>query len=487
MLTGNDVKILDINAEFFGTPPSTLMENAGLKIARFITKKYPNKSILIFCGLGNNGGDGFVAARHLSEKQQVSLILTGKEEDIKTNIAKINFQKLKSFKIKIIDSISLDSVDTFLDQADIIIDAMLGVGLTGKLREPFQTLVEKINTKTNKPVISVDVPTGMGLDVSIKADHTITFHDKKAGMNSNQCGIIHVEDIGIPQQAEIYIGPGDLQVLYPKPKKESHKGQNGRVLVIGGGPYYGAPTLSALASLRTGADLAYIACPSYTANIISHFSPNLIVKPLLSNDYLQLQDVKRISKFIETVDSIIIGPGLGDKNETKDAIVEVVQLIMDACIPLVIDADAISAIGKKHDLIEHSATVITPHKNELKEFLFEPIKKDLDERKKQVEKWAKNLGIAIFLKGPIDILSDGNITRLNIVHNEAMTVGGTGDVLAGVIGSLLSKKVSPINACRIAAYLNGQSGNMAFKKYSYGLVATDVINELPHVLKENIR
>jgi NAD(P)H-hydrate epimerase len=141
---------------------------------------------------------------------------------------------------------------------------MLGVGLVGDLKEPYFSIVEKINNLKNKTIIAVDIPTGFGTKTIVKPDYTVTFHDIKKDMKENNCGKIKTVSIGVPQKALDYIGPGELSVYYPIPKKESHKGDNGRILVVGGGPYIGAPALTGLAALRTGVDLVYIATPKKT-------------------------------------------------------------------------------------------------------------------------------------------------------------------------------------------------------------------------------
>jgi len=152
--------------------------------------------------------------------------------------------------------------------------------------------------------------------------------------------------------------------------------------------------------------------------------------------------------------------------------------------PIVVDADAIKVIGNNPGLVKNSQIVLTPHTGEFNELTGIKLSNDLKDRKKNVEKWAESLDVTIVLKGSIDIISNGKETKLNDIHNEAMTVGGTGDVLAGIIGGLLSKKISPFNASRIGVFIAGSAGNIAFEKRSYGLIATDIIEEIPIVLKK---
>ena len=500
MITGKEIKVLDKNSEYHGIPTSTLMENAGKDVADFITKQLHQKDIIVFCGTGNNGGDGFVAARYLAKNYNLTVFLTGKEDEIRSDISKDNFKKLKKSNVKIYDIGSLKLVDKILTKNNIVIDSMLGIGLAGSLREPYLTLVKKINN-AKKTIVSVDVPTGLGCNVAVKPSYTITFHDVKKGMNEKNSGKIKVVDIGIPKKAAEYVGPGELVTYYPISKEDSHKGDNGRVLVVGGGPYIGAPALSGLAALRTGSDLVFIATPKKAARSITSFSPlwitperlaketarlspNLIVRELTNEEMLVLDDIEIIEDYIPKIDAAVIGPGLGSDKKTKDAIEKVIIKCEKNNKKMVIDADAIQVVGKKPGIVKYSQTVITPHAGEFKELTNVKLDNNLEHRKKKVEEWAKRLGVTILLKGPTDIISDGIETKLNDVHNQAMTVGGTGDVLAGIVGALLSKGAEPFNAARIGAFLNGAAGNIAFEKKSYGLIATDIIEEIPRVLKK---
>jgi ADP-dependent NAD(P)H-hydrate dehydratase / NAD(P)H-hydrate epimerase len=504
MLTGKEIHVLDINSEFYGVPAIKLMENAGKNVADLINKKLKlkNKNILIFCGTGNNSGDGFVAARYLSEKHNVTVFLTGKPNDIRTNISKKNFEKLKNRKkIKIDTTNDISKIIDLIPKNDLILDSMLGIGLSGELREPYNTIVKQINKTKNKTIISVDVPTGLGTNNYVKADYTITFHDIKKEMNTKNSGKIIIADIGIPKKAEEYVGPGELKIYYPIPKKESHKGDNGRLLIIGGGPYYGAPALSSFAAQRIGTDLVIIATPKKVAKAITSYSPllikpvklakhlakispTLIIKELNDEEHLVLKDIKIIEKQINKADALLIGPGLGTDKQTRETVEKTIKKFTEQKKPIVIDADAIQVVGKKQDLIKNTRTVLTPHTGEFKHLTGVTLTNDLKKRKETVQKWAKKLGVTIVLKGPIDIISNKETTKLNDFHNQAMTVGGTGDVLAGLIAGLLSKKVEPFNAVCMGIFINGAAGNLAFKKYSYGLVATDIIEQIPNVLKK---
>lgn len=483
MISPKEIKVLDINTEFFGVKSVTLMENAGKSVAEFILNelKITNEQILILCGPGNNGGDGFVAARYLSGKNKVIVFLTAQERQIKTELSIQNFSKLKKLNIKIYDINSLNKIDELLKTSTLIIDSMLGIGISGELREPYINLVEKINELNDKTIISVDVPTGIYTKKHIIPNFTITFHDKKTSMHQSNSGNIIISDIGIPKKAIEFIGSGELSVYYPRPKTHSHKGQNGKVLVIGGGPYCGAPALSGLAAMRTGCDLVNIASPKSVSGIISSFSPNLIVKEL-KGKFLSYDHLPVIEKLIKISDSIIIGPGIGNRKETEKTVITLVKFITENKKPLVIDADAIKPIGENLRIIKNTNTVITPHIGEFKDLTGVSLNANINDRIKKTSKWTKKIGVGLLLKGHIDVISNGQEVKLNDIHSVAMTVGGTGDVLAGVIGSLLSRGVDTFNAMRIAAFINGMAGVEAFKNKSYGMIATDLIEEIPKIL-----
>jgi ADP-dependent NAD(P)H-hydrate dehydratase / NAD(P)H-hydrate epimerase len=480
MLTPRDVHILDQNAAYLGIPTSDLMENAGHAVAEYVKTTFPKaKKILVACGPGNNGGDGFVAARLLTEHHKVTVIplLTDKLSPL----ARANYEKLTRTTATIVkDPTNLSSL---IKDADVLIDALLGIGLSGELREPFATIVKAINAAHQPAVVSVDVPSGLGTSLSVAARATVTFHDVKQGMNPKNSGIIKTADIGIPEDARIYVGPGDLNVYYPHPDPASHKGQNGVVLVIGGGPYTGAPALAGLAALRTGADLAFIVTPKRSWQVISSYSPNLIVRHLTS-DVLVQEDFAVIADLLPRVDTVIIGPGLGSDPQTVQATGSILQELYKQDRPMVVDADAIASFREHPPDSRHCPIVVTPHAGEFTKLTGEVLPSDIPGRIERVQNHAQRLGIVICLKGQTDIVSDGATTRLNRVHNVGMSVGGTGDVLTGVIGAMMSKRVSPLEAARAGLFLNGAAGNEVFAKKSYGLLATDLIDEIPSILRK---
>jgi NAD(P)H-hydrate epimerase len=320
MIPFKEVNVLDVNSEYLGVATSQLMENAGKGTAEVALERFAinGTKVAIICGSGNNGGDGFVAARYLAEHCNVVDVLLKPEDNIRSDIAKENFLKIKDM----VDIVPISELEQALSDTELVIDAMLGIGISGQLREPYVSCINSLNS-LEVPVLSVDVPSGLGSDNQINPKMTVTFHDVKEGMTEDNSGEIVVVDIGIPEEAAKYLGPGEL-IYYPRPGKDSHKGDNGRLLIIGGGPYTGAPALAGLAAYRMGADLVHIATPAKTYEIIASYSPNFIVHRL-GGDVFSGEDMEVIKSIVEKVDAVIVGPGIGDAPQTRDGVYTVIK------------------------------------------------------------------------------------------------------------------------------------------------------------------
>jgi len=469
-----EVRVLDINSSHLGVRTITLMENAGRAVARYVSSNFRTGArVAVLCGKGNNGGDGFVAARHLAASMSVDVFLAEPESEIASGISKANLERVRGL-VRPLPAFRPESYH-------VIVDALLGVGLQGRPREPYAKIIRMLND-ARTPKVSVDVPSGWPSDLAVRPDATITFHAPKRGMTPRNSGRIVTEDIGIPEDAERYCGPGDFALL-PRRPKDAHKGDAGRVLVIGGGPYTGAPAFAGMAAMRSGVDLVFVATPEPAALPVSIYSPSLIVRPL-SGDVLCEDHVDKLLGYSRQCDAVAIGPGLGDAQETLLA----VERIVKGCgKPLVIDADAIAAVGASPKVLRGKTGVITPHGGEFKKLTGRGLPEgDIERRIEAVKAAARSTGFTILLKGPTDIISDGTHVKLNRVHNDAMTVGGTGDVLTGIVSGMIAQKAAPFAAARIAAFTNGLAGNLAFEEKSYGLLATDVIEKIPLVLRRHL-
>ncbi len=476
MITASEMRVLDRNAQHFGVSILDLMESAGKAVADAAREDFgvAGKKVLVVCGTGNNGGDGFVAARLLAEDANVTVLLARPPDQVSTPEARTNFERLKD--VRVLEG--LDRSEGSMSEADLIIDALLGIGVEGPLREPFATLIREMNA-SGKPILSVDVPSGLGAAPVVKPRVTVTMHDAKAGMTPENSGTVRIADIGIPAQVARTIGPGEF-VLYPRPRAESHKGQNGTLLIIAGGPFTGAPALVAMGALGMGADLVHIATPALAAEIVASYSPNFIVHPLVGHRLLH-EDLEVILDLAAKADAIAIGPGLGDAVGTLATVRDVIKSVDK---PIVFDADAIRAVGQEPTILARKTAVATPHSREFTALTGKTLPDSLEDKPKMVQEAARVLGVTILLKGHVDIVSDGTRTKLNYTGNPGMTVGGTGDVLCGAVGGLLCKGVAPFDAARLGAFSNGYAGDLAFKVKSYGLTATDVADNLGRVLAE---
>jgi hydroxyethylthiazole kinase-like uncharacterized protein yjeF len=491
-ISSREMRALEINAEYFGVSVVQLMETAGRNVAVEVSSRFPqNKKILVFCGLGGNGGDGFVAARHLlSMGFKVTVILAGKGKEITNDAALKNFCALKFLRQNIpihevTDSSAMPEVD-----AEIIIDALLGTGTKGKLKPPISQIVEYINS-LNAFKIAVDMPTGIDSDTgevlgnAVKANATVTFHKAKVGLENAKkyAGELIVKDIGLPKELEKYAGPGDVLLVTKARSSSAHKGDFGRLLVIGGSEVFsGAPTLVALAALRTGVDMAYLAAPSKTARAISSMSPDLITLKLDGN-HLHPSNMTALKPYVEMVDAVVLGPGLGLHSETKEFVKTCVSVVESASKPLLLDADGLKAFAEFKKALK-VPIVLTPHAGEYAILTGWKLAESLEERVSEVQRTAAELKAVILLKGQVDVVCDGKRFKLNFTGNPGMTVGGTGDVLSGVVGAFLAQKADAFEAAVAGAFVNGAAGDLVAKNIGYHMMATDLINWIPHVLND---
>ena len=496
MITSDRMAQVDANAAALGVPRAKLMESSGAAVARAVrAESEPGDRVVVVAGRGNNGGDGLVAARFLDDRR-VSVRLLGRRETIATEIARENWDALRRAAYdarEVRDTAALD-----LPEADAVVDAMLGTGLGGPLREPEATVVERVND-ADATVVAVDVPSGMDADtgetpgVAVDADRVVTFHDRAPGLTGLDAAVT-VADIGIPDAAERFVERGDLLALSRDPT--AHKGQHGEVLVVGGGPYTGAPALAARAALRAGADLVRVACPASVAREVQATDPALIVREL-DGDRLAPVHVDRLLDLAAEHDAVVVGPGLGDADPTLDAVVD---LLSGHDGRAVVDADALRVVPRV-DADADADLTCTPHRGELRR-MGGPDLRERPDPEAAVATFAAEVGATLLVKGARDVVSDGEDTRVNRTGNPGMTVGGTGDVLAGLTGALAGSLPS-VQAAAVAAYANGRAGDLAVGAREtddvadsddmadddgrppvggYGLLPTDLAERLPRAL-----
>ncbi|MDR3282380.1 MAG: NAD(P)H-hydrate dehydratase [Candidatus Methanoplasma sp.] len=465
MITALDSAVMDANSEALGVGVARLMGNAGAAVAEVLKERFHGKRVLFVCGVGNNGGDGIVAAS-LTPPDTTEVALLRPAAEIRSLYAREALSKLRC-PVSALEG----SIPTGFD---VLVDCALGTGASGNLREPYRSYIS-LTRAFRGAIVSVDVPSGLGTDISVEPDITITFHDFKQGMNESNSGEILIKDIGIPKDAYQRVGPGDM-LRYPIPRNDSHKGDNGRLLVIGGGACHGAPAMAAMAALRVGADIVRVAVPEGSSLQVASFSPVFVVKEL-GGEVLSLRHVDYLLKLAVDHDAVVIGPGLGTAPET----VETVKVFISQCdVPTVVDADGLNALGK--GFRTDGDVILTPHTGE-----FARLGGDVEDKHASASELARRTGATILLKGPEDIIADGPLVRVNGTGTPAMTGAGTGDVLSGIVGGLLSKGLGTFDAASLGAYISGKAGELAFSKLSYGMIATDVIARIPKVLRDGLR
>jgi NAD(P)H-hydrate epimerase len=490
VISSREMHALEMNAEYYGIELVQLMENAGRHVAAEIAARCtPDKKVVIFCGLGGNGGDGFVAARHLVNMGfDVRVVLAGCGKEISHEAAARNFAAIEFIDVpihEVSDSSSIPKV-----AANVVVDAVLGTGTKGKLKPPIKQLVENINSLVGFKV-AVDVPTGIDSDTgkcvgeAVKADVTVTFHLSKSGLAyaKKYVGELVVKDIGLPKMLEKFAGPGDVSLVTRKREPTVHKGEFGRVLVIGGSETYsGAPTLASLAALRAGVDLVFLAAPTKTAHAISSMSPDLITLKL-EGEHLKPSSMASLKPYVDSIDAVVLGPGLGLHEETKEFVKICVNTFEAAGKALVLDADALKAFGEfKRPLKVPS--VLTPHAGEYARLTGQKLSDDVEERLVAVKKTAKELNTVILVKGRVDLICSRNRHKLNFTGNPGMAVGGTGDILAGIVGALLAQKADAFEAAVAGAFINGAAGDFVVNEIGHHLVATDLLEYIPKVMDD---
>ncbi|MFX0170147.1 MAG: NAD(P)H-hydrate dehydratase [Candidatus Hodarchaeota archaeon] len=489
-LSAEEMSVIERNAQYLGLSRLLLMENAGRAVATEILRRFKKlPSVAIFAGLGGNGGDGFVAARHLAPScRQVRLIILGNPTTIQNAPAAANWQIIQKMRHSVDLHITKDSSELPTVRATVIVDALLGTGVKGKPSQLFEKAIKMMNQMEGFKV-AIDVPTGIHpntgepiLAEAFQPDLTITFHRPKIGLvkNKERVGKLVVADIGIPPEAELYVGPGDVLYAIQPRSIFTKKGDFGRLLIIGGSPQYiGAPILASIGALRSGVDLVYLAAPRHVITAATSQSPD-IIPVSLKHEKLVNEDLLVIEEVLIDTQAVLIGPGLGSHHETLDTIGKILTITNKMKKPLVIDADALKVVSRVMNIGANA--IITPHAGEFKRIAGFEAAIPLLQRAQQVRDLAKTLKSLVLLKGPVDIISTPNETRLNWTGHPAMSVGGTGDVLAGLVAGFRAQGVDAFHSACAASFVNGAAGLLAVQDKGPGLVALDLGEYIPRIL-----
>lgn len=459
-----DVKRDDLNYMHLYRDATGLMDNAARQIAEFVRTTFGSGiRVCAVCGTGNNGGDGIAALEHLRSEDDVTVILVRGKNSLKTTEAK---WALKNYGGKIA---GIRSLEKELRESDVVLDCIFGIGISGDPREPYSTTIKKMN-RIGRNIVSVDVPSGLGTSIAVKPAHTVTFTDVKRGMKKENSGNIVVRDIGIPEAVSKYAGPGDM-VYYTEPESESHKGMNGTLAIVGGWEFYGSSVIAGTGANAFGNDLVRIYVSEKNYEIISSFSPYLIVRNINS---MKSDWIKEVLKSR----AVLVGPGLGQSQESKKAALSVIRSHTG---PIVVDADGIGMISGNLAAIKGKDVIFTPHSREFETLTGSPATEE------NAVKFARKHSAVIVLKGKEDIVTDG--TRIIHVQggNARMTMGGTGDLLAGLISAAASRGIEPFRSAVMGAYVNKKAGEYSYRQKSYWYGIDDMISSIPQIMMDNIQ
>ena len=514
-------KLDSLAEKYFGIPTSLLMENAGRKISDFIKSNFgKNSAVVIVAGTGNNGGDGFCVAKHLYNagfKVHIAIIQEkGKiKGDALLNLNIIKNISEKDERIRVEETRDVERVRLLIKDSDLIIDAIFGTGLSREIEDNnILSIIDEINSsenRKNKKVISIDIPSGLDSDLGIplpkavRADFTITFAPAKAGLfifpAPYYTGNIVIEDIGIPKLlwedsqikiVTIEIARALLRERNRTKKEDAHKGDFGRTFIIAGAVgRAGAAVLSGLGSLKVGSGLVYILTPKSVYLPVASGAKEYMVHPAEDDGQtFSEQALKTMEKLIDEINptSIVFGPGVYLKDSIKKMLIRILDFSHSKNIPVIIDADGINALAEiGYEKIfngEPKRLILTPHPGEMSRLLKgEKIKDIQKDRINCAKSFSERTGTITVLKGARTIISDGKRVFINLSGNQGLASGGTGDVLSGIIGGLVSQGYQLTEASILGVFLQSFSADLITNERGAPyLTAEEVARKIPEAL-----
>lgn len=510
LLTATQMRELDrIAIEEWLVPGLVLMENAGRATTDYLEENfydfYPGP-VTVFAGKGNNGGDGYVIARHLMNRGwDVAIVVLAEVGEISGD-ARVNLDILikSSADIKFLSNAAgIDGQLEQFRQTGLVVDALLGTGLSSEVSGLYARVIDWINS-SGSPVVAVDLPSGIDattgqiLGTAVFADLTVTFASAKVGQVVYPAvefvGDLVVTDIGIPKQLadqqkinHLFINSEAARILLPARPARGHKGTFGHFLLVAGSTgKSGAAALAAEGSLRAGAGLATLACPAHLNSIFETKLTEVMTVPLPEVDgMVSMQALADIEELWEDKSVLAIGPGLG----TGEEIGGLVRRLVRKCpLPMVIDADGLNALAGHLEVLQDRSelTVLTPHPGEMARLLGCSVAEVESDRVAIARKFSCEHGIILVLKGARTIVAEpGGAVFVNGSGNPSLACGGTGDVLTGMIGGLLGQGLAPVAAVLLGVYLHGRAADRLFETQGRaGILATDLLQEIPATRRE---
>jgi len=494
--------------EEYGFDPHTLMENAAreaFSVLEELSGGARGKRILLLAGPGNNGGDAIALARLVQDAGAETLLVLTRPRNKYKDSAGYNLRLATKLSVPILP------VSRFRPEEsgpfDVIVDGLLGTGFSGQLRPDMAALVAMVNALgKDRFVLALDIPsglsglTGLPCPVAVKANATVTFEEAKLGpalpAAAPFTGRLVVRKIGIPVAVKdkypamrACITDEILDGL-TAPDSFLHKGRAGRVLVIGGSPgLTGAPHLAGLAALRAGAGLVTVACPEGTESRVKAGSPDLMTLPLPGGENWSADMADALAGALARTDALAVGPGLG----RKDATGAFLRRLLPAPVPTVLDADALYFLANDPKLCAALGpnVALTPHPGEMAALLGLSVAEVEEDRFGAAGRLARETKATVVLKGPGTVIAPApgtdSRTFLSPISCPNLAVGGSGDVLTGLVAALMAAGNSPLQACRLGVYWHGLAGKRLAKRFPRrGNLASEIADALPFVIKERM-
>jgi len=495
-VTAEEMRKIEEKAVEEGLTFTELMERAGRAVADEVLREEPH-TVTVVCGKGNNGGDGLVCARYLAEAgKRVAVFLLESER-----ISPLSQEKLKKLRGKdVVLKTGLKGLREALKGSDVVVDALFGFGFRGEMRSPYKECVEEVNEYSRK-VISIDVPSGLNASRGkaegecVRAGKTVTFIAPKIGLllypGASYAGEIVVKEIGVPERIVEEISRVEISTaermasLLPSRSPQAHKWSVGSIFIVAGSKgMAGAAVLAAQGSMRMGAGIVKIALPHSISSIVQTSLPECLTLPLPETESgtLSLDSLPVLKEEVSHYQVVLLGPGISRNSETRKVVMDLVHFLDK---PMVIDADALFALTSKPEILREKEIplILTPHPGELSRFFSASSQEIAENPLFWGEKAVELLNSLIVLKGARTVVFSKEKIFLNLTGNPGLATAGTGDVLSGIISSLLAQGLSAFNASSLGVYLHGLAADIAVSQLTqYSFLSSD----LPHFLPQAI-
>ncbi len=509
-VTAEEMAEMDRTAiEVVGIPGVVLMENAGQGATEALWRYFPElggRRVAVLAGGGNNGGDGFVIARNLWQQRVEVAVYCLKQRESYQGDAKINLKIIENLGLTVEEYTDKDSIAGLkkkLTNADLLVDAILGTGLSAPVRGFYGEVIDLVN-QLGKPVLAVDLPSGLnassGLPMGscIRATVTATFGLPKVGQlvtpGSSYVGHLEVVDIGLPRSVtetaeppRVWLEAGDLAPLIRPRSMESHKGSFGHVLVVGGSlGKTGAGAMTGLGAVRAGAGLVTLAVPTSLHGHMETKLTEVMTEPLpeTSEQTIAAEAFPRLQTLLEGKQALALGPGLSVHKETVQVVLKLIEQVQ---CPMVLDADGVNSLVDNLEVLTRARApvILTPHPGEMGRMLKRSATQVQNERLALAQSFSEQYGVTLVLKGARSLISspEGRLA-INSSGNPGLASGGTGDVLTGLIAGFLAQGLSPFDAACLGAYCHGKAADRLYPRFGdRGMLAMDLLPEIPVVLK----